>query len=315
MKKILISLCVLLISNIAHADLLPLDDALRATYTACVGIESELAELKKLAGIGTAVSGVGTGLGAGATVVGILKTAKDRQIESYEKLLQELREMQEKNAPEESTTTEQAEAFEQEFNAAYDTAVQDIEKYNAELEKLTKQSKSLGNWRTGLMAGAAVSNIAGVVVSTKGRKDNNLEVRISDCLKSLDDLNNSMMQARINGEDISEAQSIITACREYSTVDVKPISNRQIGAQVSSIVGATTGVAGTVTSAMANSDKVRNDNTDSGKKKEKNLNTASNVLAGTTTVASAAATVFNATQISAIKRVVSVAEKCEGVLK
>lgn len=63
---------------------------------------------------------------------------------------------------------------------------------------------------------------------------------------------------------------------------------------------------------MANSDKVRNDNTDSGKQKEKNLNTASNVLAGTTTVASAAATVFNATQISAIKRVVSVAEKCEG---
>lgn len=99
MKKILISLCVLLISNIAHADLLPLDDALRATYTACVGIESELAELKKLAGIGTAVSGVGTGLGAGATVVGILKKAKDRQVEAYEKLLQELREMQEKMHP------------------------------------------------------------------------------------------------------------------------------------------------------------------------------------------------------------------------
>lgn len=35
----------------ARADVLPLDDALRATYTACVGIDDELAELKKMAGI------------------------------------------------------------------------------------------------------------------------------------------------------------------------------------------------------------------------------------------------------------------------
>jgi hypothetical protein len=84
---------------------------------------------------------------------------------------------------------------------------------------------------------------------------------------------------------------------------------------ISSVVGATTGLAGTVTSAMANTDKTRNDNTDAGKQKEKNLNTASNVLAGASTVASATATVFNATQISAIKKVATVAQKCTEVLK
>ena len=84
---------------------------------------------------------------------------------------------------------------------------------------------------------------------------------------------------------------------------------------ISSAVGATTGLVGTVTSAMANTDKTRNDNTVAGKQKEKNLNTAANVMSGATTVASGAATAFNATQISAIKKVATVAEKCTGVLK
>ena len=75
------------------------------------------------------------------------------------------------------------------------------------------------------------------------------------------------------------------------------------------------GLAGTLTSASANSDKVRDDNSDSGKQKEKTLNTASNVLAGATAAASATATVFNATQIKAIKQVAEVASKCTEVLR
>ena len=49
--------------------------------------------------------------------------------------------------------------------------------------------------------------------------------------------------------------------------------------------------------------------------KEKNLNTASNVLAGGTTVASGVAVVFNATQIGAIKRAANVADECEEALR
>ena len=49
--------------------------------------------------------------------------------------------------------------------------------------------------------------------------------------------------------------------------------------------------------------------------KEKNLNTTANILAGASTVASATATVFNATQISAIKKVAEVAQQCTEVLK
>ena len=173
----------------------------------------------------------------------------------------------------------------------------------------------MGNWRTGLVAGGTATNVAGAIIAGKNKVDFDLQSQIDACRKSVKNLRDSIMQARIIGADVSEANEIASACGEYDYVDVSKINNRAKGAMISSVVGATTGAAGTVTSAVANSDITRNDNSDAGKQKEKNLNTASNVLAGTTAVASATATVFNATQISAIKKVATVAEQCTRVLK
>lgn len=297
---------------VAHADILPLDDALRATYTACVGIDDELADLKKMAGINTTVTAVGTAAGVGATVVGIVKASKDAEAEELERLIKELEELSGEDA---EPTDEEIENFLTEFDLAYDDAVKRLEEYKAQQEKLTKQSIRLGNWRTGLVAGATATNVAGAIIAGTNKVDKDLQAQIDDCRASVSALRQSMMQARINGEDVTEADEIIAACGEYDYVDVSKINNRAKGAMISSIVGATTGAAGTVTSAMANTDKTRNDNSDAGKQKEKNLNTAANVLSGATTVASATATVFNATQISAIKKVAGVAQKCTGVLK
>ena len=145
-SKLFLVFCALPI--VANADVLPLNDALRATYSACVGIDDELADLKKMAGINTAVTGVGTGLGIGATTVGIIKYATDKEAESYEKLLEELREIQ-KDFPETNITDEEISAFEQEFNLSYDEAVKTVDTYQSELDKLNNKSKNLGNWRTG----------------------------------------------------------------------------------------------------------------------------------------------------------------------
>lgn len=293
------------------ANVVPLDDALRATYTACVGIDDELADLKTMAGINTAITSVGTAAGIGATVTGLVKAGKDKQIEIK---LEKLREIEQKN-PDIQSTDAEWDNFESGLTTELANAKIEVEKYQAEIEKLTKQSKNLGNWRTGLMAGATATNLAGAIIAGTNKVDGDLKTQIDNCINNVKTLQNSIMQARINGEDVSEAESIASACGEYEYVDVSKINNRAKGAMISSTVGAATGLAGTVTSAMANTDKTRNDNTESGKQKEKNLNTASNVLAGATTVASATATVFNATQISAIKKVASVAEKCTGVLK
>lgn len=305
---------VFLMPVVACADDFDLDNALRSTYTACVGIDNELADLKKMAGINTAVTGVGTGLGAGATVVGIVKANKDKQIARLEQELEKLREIQSRRsfvAPNRAELLAGVDAY---YNDTHDETKNIEQSTQAEIDKLTTQSKKLGNWRTGLMAGNTATNVAGAIIAGNNKIDGDLETQIKNCSAAVKNLRSVMMQARVSGIDVTEANEIINACGEYDYVDISKVNNKAKGAMISSIVGATTGLAGTVTSAMANTDATRNDNTDAGKQKEKNLNTTANVLAGTSTVASGVATVFNATEISAIKKVASVAQKCEGVL-
>jgi len=293
--------CFALLPAVSVADVLPLDDALRATYTACVGIDDELADLKKMAGINTAVTGVGTGLGAGATVVGIVKASKDKKIADLESRLPNVRESY-------GQTSYDIDAAKNNLQKA---AAANAGTTETEIERLTKQSKSLGNWRTGLMAGATATNIAGAAIAGASLKKGDIQGRIDDCLANVSNLRTSIAMAKMEGIDVREAQTIANACSGYMGQDVSKIQKQAKGSLVSSVVGATTGLTGTVTSAVANTDKTR----DGDKQKEKNLNTASNVLAGATTVASGTATVFNALQISTIKRVAQTAAECEGALK
>ena len=308
--RFLIALVAILSTLSVRAEVFDIEIALNNTKSACGGISEKLAPLKTMAGINTGITGVGTAANAGATVVGVVKASKDVEAEKLEQMLAEIEELNadsEKDPP----TTAEAEEFLREFKVELSKAAKNKSEYQTELDKLTQQSKSLGNWRTGLMAGGAVTNVAGAVIAGTNKVDKDLKTMVDECKKSVKDLRDSMMQARISGQNIGNAEKIISACGDYDTVDLSKIDNRATGAMISSIVGATTGAAGTVTSAVANTDKTRDDNTDAGKQKEKNLNTASNVLAGASTAASVTATVFNATQISAIKKVSNVADDCE----
>lgn len=312
MKIFTLPLMVCLGVSPAFANILPLDDALRATYTACIGIDEQLHDLKTMAGISTAVTAVGSATGAGAMVTGLVKADKDKQAADLEKLIQELEEMEKDTTP---PTPEQVDAFLKEFELAYDVAVKELETYRGQLGELEDKSKKLGNWRTGLMAGSAATNVAGAIMSGTNKVDGDLMGQITACRTAVANLRTSIGQARISGLDVSEANAIASACGEYDYADLSKVNTKATGAMVSSILGAASGVVGTGLSAGANSNPVRNDNTDAGHAKEKNLNTASNVMAGVTTAASVTATVFNATQIKAIKQVAEIAAKCTGVLK
>ena len=265
-----------------------------------------------MAGINTGVQAVGTGIGVGATVVGVVKASKDKEIEEYEKLIEKIKTESKKYS---ESSDEEKEKFLSAFLAQHKYKPKSEKEVKSELAKKTKESKTLGNWRTGLLATNTATNVAGAILASQSGQNKDLQAMVKKCLESIDVLNMSIGQARINGEDVSEAKEIASACGEYRSVDVSSISKRATGAMAASIVGAATGATGTITSAVANTDKIRNDNTDAGKKKEKDLNTASNVLAGATAVASATSTVFSGTQIAAIKRVANVASRCEGVLK
>lgn len=307
MKKIAFFLFAFYVPVLSHAEVLSLNNALRAAYTACVGIDDDLSELKKMAGINTVVTGVGTGLGIGATVIGIIKTKKDELREKLDKQLRNIRTMSDS-----------------EF-LMFLADVSNYKQYQDMLkqeQEANKESKKLGNWRTGLMAGNTATNIAGAIISGNNKVHYDLQTQIDNCKTTIKNLQDSIIQAKIDGENVSEATEIANVCQEFEYVDISSINKRATGAMISSVVGATTGIAGTITSAVANSENVRKENdakqgkkTDEDWKKEKNINTAANVLAGTSTVASGVATVFNATQIKAIKKVASVAEKCTEVLK
>lgn len=295
-----------------HADILPLNDALRATYTACIGIDENLADLKKMAGINTAITSVGTATGIGATVTGIVKSSKDAEIETLEKILEELEKMYVETEP---MSDADFATFMSGFNKEYDKALNNKESIQSEIDKLETQSKNLGNWRTGLMAGSTATNLAGAIIASKNTTDGEITEQIEACKVAVNNLRQSMAQARISGENISEAEQIANACGQYEFIDLSKINTKAKGAMISSAIGTATGITGTIMSASANTDKVRSDNSDAGKQKEKNLNLGSNILAGATTAASATATVFNATQIAAIKKVAEVATNCTGVLK
>ena len=288
--------------------------AVENTRTACGGIGAELNHMKTMAGINTAVTGVGTVAGGVALGTGIAKAGVDKEIEDLERRIAEL-ERSRANVPVEQITVENRAEFNRQLNEFVNSYTAELQQRESELSAAEQKSKTLGNWRTGTLAGATATNIAGAVIAGTNRVRGDLESQIDECLKTVKVLSNVRMQARIDGSateaELLRAENIVRACENWATVDLSSINNKSTGATVSAGVGAGLGLAGTITSASANSQTVR----DGDAEKEKNLNTAANVLAGGTTAASAVATVFNATQIGAIKRAATVADECEGALK
>ncbi|MCL1892427.1 MAG: hypothetical protein FWF97_04045, partial [Alphaproteobacteria bacterium] len=295
-----------------------LDLAIQSAREHCSGIADEFNKMKTLAGINTAVTGVGTLAGGGAIATGFAKVGVDKKAEEAEIKLTRLREIEAGGTFTESVPDNFLNEFTTYFQQNRAELAAEQARLQAEKDELERKSKNLGNWRTGLIAGNTATNVAGAIIAGKNKATTDLKGAIDDCKASLKDLPRIRMQARMDGADTAKldiAEKIISACGAWEYTDTSKIDNRANAAMWSSIVGAGMGAAGTVTSAVANTDKTRDNNTDKGKANEKNLNTASNVLAIGATAASATAVVFNATQIAAIKKASAVADKCEEALQ
>ena len=311
--RISVMVLLLLMAGGAHANT-DLTVAIENVRTTCGNISAELSDMKKMAGITTAVTGVGTVAGGVALGTGLAKANVDKEIEELEAQIAELKKSR-SGVPVEKLEIANQSMFNQSLDDFVRTYSAELQQKTAELSAAEKKSKTLGNVRTGTLATSTVANIAGAVMSGTNRVKGDLKQQIDECLMSVKTLSNVRMQERISktatDADLARAENIIRACDAWTTVDVSSINNRSTGATISSGIGAGLGLAGTITSASANSKDVR----DGDSNKEKNLNTAANVLAGGTTAASLSATIFNATQINAIKRAATVADECEGALK
>lgn len=289
--------------------------------TACGGIADELGRIKTLAGVNTAISSVGTVAAGTALGTGIAKAQVDKKADAIEaelaqeiELLNQMAQSQDANELvkiEISGNNSNQDTTSNNSSITNDT----IAKKQAELEQLTNKSKKLGDWRTGTMATSTATNIASTVIAGTNRIKGDIKAQITECISAVQTLSNVRMQARISQSasetELGHAAKIISACQAWETVDIESINNKSVGAAASSGIGAGLGLAGTVTSAVANSKDVRaGDN-----EKEKKLNTASNILAGGTTVASGVAVVLNATQIKAINHATDIADECQEALK
>lgn len=185
---------------------------------------------------------------------------------------------------------------------------------NGNIAELESKSKRQGNLRTGTLAVSTVSNLAGAIVSAADKSRVDLRERVSACMASVKELSAAYDAARTKGDiNIDTAvrvNQIVDRCGQWKSIDVEKIGDVGTGATVSSVVGTSTGLAGTITSASANKDVQGRD----AAKTEK-LNKASNVLAGTTAVASGVSTILQATRMKEINAAISVAKECEGALK
>lgn len=322
MKSVFIGLvAAMVVCGANAADFSALDVSIQNVRAACNGLSGQMNELKRMAGINTAVTGVGTLASGGATVAGVVKSNVDAQADEIQDWLDRF-----KNQPTDTSGNPKIDmaAIDKEelMNMVASSGaiavgganLSEIAAKKDELDQKTQQSKTLGNVRTGLLATGTVTNIAGAVIAGKNRTQGGLSEMINDCIDAVRALENAKMQMYVAGtvtaDDVARADKIIDACGGYKTVDLSVVDNRAKGATISSGIGAATGLAGTITSGVANSTQTRGGD----EVREKNLNTASNVLGGATTAASLTATIFNATQINAVKNLVQVADQCEAAL-
>ena len=326
--KLFVTLLSVLVVCPTYAAVYDLDTAIAKVRENCSGLESKMDHLKLMAGINTGIGVAGTVTGGVALGTGIAKAQKDKQSAELlkkisEKLTDKLGDFKAKHK-DIKDETKQLELFRDEVRAKYaeytkekgdfketDTKTKKEIDLVKEKEKIDSQSKTLGNVRTGMLAANTATNIAGAVIASQNKTKGSIKEQIEQCLAATDDLKDSMMQARIENQDTTQAKRILDACGEYRYSDLSKIDKLATGATVTSSIGAVTGGVGTITSAMANTDSTRKGSAST----EKNLNTASNVLSGVTTATSAVSTVLNGVQIATIKKVVSIANNCEQELQ
>lgn len=284
----------------------------------CDGISDRISSVSGVSKVNTAVTAVGTATAGGALAAGIMKTQIDKQIEELQKKICE-RGGCDPNKVAAMSDEEFLDIVAKPFIRQIELD-RELQRLQAEKDAATAKSKKLGNWRTGLLGSTTATNIASAIIAGLNRDQSDLVQQITACNTAVDKLRVARTAALNSGINpienpmINEFNTTIESCGALNVADVEKIEKRMTVVMGTSIGGAVIGAVGTGTSAAANTDKIRNDDTDAGKQKEKNLNIAANVSAGLATATGAVGTGFNISLITLTKKMLKSAEQCEGTL-
>lgn len=320
MRKLLFGVLLIALCNTTLSYANEYEDTIRkaeeiyqAARITCSGISDEISKVSNISKANTAVTAVGTAASGGALAVGIAKSQQEKEIEA----------LIDKMCKAGGCTAEGVEKMSDEdffFNVLQPMA--EI----AELQKKIDKSKTLGNWRTGLMAGTVGTNLASAIMSGININQSDLIQHITACnqaINGLQDVETELRKVGANPMEYPVVKNINNArtwCNKINTKDIEKIENRMKGVMGTSIVGGVIGIVGTGTSAAANSDKyMKLENkvklTEDQKKTEHALNTTANVMAGANIATGAIETGLNISLISLTKKLMQQAQRCEDVLK
>ncbi len=284
----------------------------------CDGISDRISSVSGVSKVNTAVTATGTVTAGGALVAGIMKSQTDKKIEELQKKICE-RGGCDPDKVAAMSDEEFLHSVAQPFIRQMELD-RELQRLQAEKDAATAKSKKLGNWRTGLLVGTTATNVASAIIAGLNRNQSDLIQQITACNTAVDKLRVARTAAINSGVDpienpmINEFNTTIESCGALNVADVEKIEKRMTVVMGTSIGGAVIGAVGAGTSIAANKDSVRNDDTDAGKQKEKNLNTAANVSAGLATATGAVGTGFNISLITLTKKMLKSAEQCEGTL-
>lgn len=284
----------------------------------CDGISDRISSVSGVSKVNTVVTATGTVTAGGALVAGIMKSQTDKKIEELQKKICE-RGGCDPDKVAAMSDEEFLHSVAQPFIRQMELD-RELQRLQAEKDAATAKSKKLGNWRTGLLVGTTATNVASAIIAGLNRNQSDLIQQITACNAAVDKLRVARTAAINSGVDpienpmINEFNTTIESCGALNVADVEKIEKRMTVVMGTSIGGAVIGAVGAGTSIAANKDSVRNDDTDAGKQKEKNLNTAANVSAGLATATGAVGTEFNISLITLTKKILKSAEQCEGTL-
>ena len=311
----------------------PADDALDDMYdvydavqTFCGGLSADLSELSGISIANTVVTGVGTVAAGGALATGIAKANTDKKVD---KMSTQIAETLCKNGGCDANTIETMsdQEFAEKILPLLVIGVQSenpdaasVISMKLEQDRAIAKSKRLGNWRTGLLAGSTATNIASAILAGLNRDQSELVMRVTACnqaVQKLKDANQAAIAVGVNPIDNPYMQGFretMDKCGTLNVADVEKIEKQMTVVLGTGVAGGVVGAVGVGTSAAANTDKIRNDNTDAGKKKEKTLNTVANIASGTNVVIGAVGTGFNISLINLTKKMMRAAQQCEETL-
>lgn len=275
-----------------------------AIQSVCSNISDSISQISGVAKANTAVNAIGTGASGGALAVGIAKTKADARVDELYKELCSLGACNAASIP--NMTDEQV------LKAA--SNLSKISELSKELKAEMQKKKSLGNWRTGLMAGNVATNVASAIIAGINRDKSELVQQIQACneaVKAGSDMSRELQRAGVSPMDnpiVKKLSSVTTWCGNLNIDNIEKIEKKMGAVMGTSIAGAAIGTAGAAVSATANSDKV-------DPNKEKALNTTANVISGVNAATGIVGVGLNISMINTAKDMIKQSERCEEVLK